>query len=191
FYGIATHAPGWRDDSGVDEAKLNLLSDFDAGSGHLRLRAAGTVLNQETAGFIQGYNSYLDEDLAKTNPNPESFRDASSARLSAQYETSDVFGEHTTLKVAGIYRRSRMDFLQHFLIGKPIEHNAQTSYLLSGTAAFPAGKFTTRVVLDAETASSELSEYQPDPAIDGTPPANAIRPATARASHARQSCASW
>ncbi len=62
FYGIATHAPGWRDDSGVDEAKLNLLSDLDVGSGHLRLRAAGTVLNQETAGFIQGYNSYQDEE---------------------------------------------------------------------------------------------------------------------------------
>jgi len=177
FYGIATHAPGWRDDSEVDEAKLNLLSDLDVGSGHLRLRAAGTVLNQETAGFIQGYNSYQDEELAKTNPNPESFRDASSARVSAQYRTSDVFGEHTTLNVAGIYRRSRMDFLQHFLIGKPIEHNAQTSYMVSGTAAFPTGKLTARVALDAETASSELTEFQPDPAIDGTPPANAIRPA--------------
>jgi outer membrane receptor protein involved in Fe transport len=177
FYGIATHAPGWRDDSGVDEAKLNLLSDLDVGGGRLRLRAAGTVLNQETAGFIQGYNSYLDEDLSKTNPNPESFRDASSVRVSAQYETSDVFGDDTSLNVAGIYRRSRMDFLQHFLIGKPLEHNAQTSYMLSGTAAFPAGKFTTRVALDAETASSELTEYQPDPATDGTPPQNAIRPA--------------
>ena len=175
FYGIATHAPGWRDDSGVDEAKLNLLTDLPVGAGQLRLRAAGTVLNQETAGFIQGYNSYLDEDLAKTNPNPESFRDASSARVSAQYSASDVFGENTTLNVAGIYRRSRMDFLQHFLIGKPIEHNAQTSYMLSGTAAFPAGKFTTRVALDAETASSELTEYQPDPSTDGTPPQNAIR----------------
>ena len=81
------------------------------------------------------------------------------------------------MNVAGIYRRSRMDFLQHFLIGKPIEHNAQTSYMVSGTAAFPAGKFTTRVALDAETASSELTEYQPGPATDGTPPANAIRPA--------------
>ena len=177
IYGIATHAPGWRADSGVDEAKLNLLSDLPVGAGQLRLRAAGTVLNQETAGFIQGYNSYLDETQAKTNPNPESFRDASSARVSAQYTASDVLGENTTLNVAGIYRRSRMDFLQHFLIGKPIEHNAQTSYMVSGIAAFPAGKFTTRVALDAETASSELTEFQPDTAIDGTPPANAIRPA--------------
>ena len=177
IYGIATRAPGWRDDSGVDEAKLNLLGDLRVGNGDLRLRASGTVLNQETAGFIQGYNSYEDEDLAQSNPNPEAFRDASSARVSAQYETRDVFGKNTVLNVAGIYRRSRMDFLQHFLIGKPLEHNAQTSYLLSGTAAFPAGKFTTRVALDAEVASSELTEYQPGPATDGAPPANAIRPA--------------
>jgi iron complex outermembrane receptor protein len=102
FYGIATRAPGWRDDSGVDEAKLNLLGDFDVGGGNLRLRAAGTVLNQETAGFIQGYNSYLDENLAKTNPNPEGFRDASSARVSAQYKTTDVFGENTSLSVAAL-----------------------------------------------------------------------------------------
>jgi iron complex outermembrane receptor protein len=176
-YGIATRAPGWRDDSGVDEAKLNLLGDFRVGDGELRVRAAGTVLNQETAGFIQGYDSYLDEDLAESNPNPEAFRDASSARVSAQYERRDAFGADTLLNVAGIYRRSRMDFLQHFLIGKPLEHNAQTSYMLSGTASFPTGKLNARVALDAEAASTELSEFQPGPAIDGAPPANAIRPA--------------
>ena len=38
-------------------------------------------------------------------------------------------------------------------------------------------KFTTRVALDAETANSELTEFQPAPATDGTPAANAIRPA--------------
>jgi iron complex outermembrane receptor protein len=178
FYGVATRSPGWRDDSGVDDAKLNLLSDMWIGGGQLKLRAAGSVLNQETAGFIQGYNSYKDEDIARSNPNPEAFRDASSARVSAQYENRDAFGEEKPLNVAAIYRRSRMDFLQHFLIGKPLEHNAQTSYMLSGTAAFPVAYFlTTRVTVDAELASSELTEYQPGPATDGAPPANAIRPA--------------
>jgi iron complex outermembrane recepter protein len=177
MYGVATRAPGWRDASGVDEAKLNLLADTAVGGGGLRLRASGTVLNQETAGFIQGYDSYKDEDLARSNPNPEAFRDASSARVSAQYENRDALGDGRLLNVAAIYRRSRMDFLQHFLIGKPLEHNAQTSYLLSGKATFPAGMWTTRLMLDAETASSELTEFQPGPATDGAPLANAIRPA--------------
>jgi outer membrane receptor protein involved in Fe transport len=175
-YGVATRAPGWRDASGVDEAKLNLLGDMDVGGGHLRLRAAGTVLNQETAGFIQGYNSYLDEDIARTNPNPEAFRDASSVRASANFEKTDVFGESSNFELAGIYRRSRMDFLQHFLIGKPLEHNAQTSFMLRGAGSRPFGTVTWRLALDAEIADTELTEYQPDIARDGAPPANAIRP---------------
>ena len=97
-YGVATRAPGWRDASGVDEAKLNLLGDMRVGGGQLRLRAAGTVLNQETAGFIQGYNSYRDEDIARSNPNPEAFRDASSARVSAQFENRDAFGDDSTAR---------------------------------------------------------------------------------------------
>jgi len=176
-YGVATSAPGWRDASGVDEAKLNLLGDFDVGGGQLRLRAAGTVLNQETAGFIQGYNSYLDEDIARTNPNPEAFRDASSARLSANFQRDDVFGERSNFELSGIYRRSRMDFLQHFLIGQPFEHNAQTSFMLSSMGSKIFDAFTVRLALDAEMAGSELSEYQPGIARDGAPPANAIRPA--------------
>jgi iron complex outermembrane receptor protein len=176
-YGMATSAPGWRDSSGVDEAKLNLLGDLAVGGGQLRLRAAGTVLNQETAGFIQGYNSYLDEDIARSNPNPEAFRDASSARVSATFERANVFGESSNFELAGIYRRSRMDFLQHFLIGKPFEHNAQTSFMLSSTGARIFDALTVRLALDAEIANSELSEYQPGIATDGAPPANAIRPA--------------
>jgi iron complex outermembrane receptor protein len=177
-YGTFTRAPGWRDASGVDEAKLNLLADmgFEGGS-RLRLRAAGSVLNQETAGFIQGYDRYRNEAAARTNPNPEAFRDASSARVSAQYDKEDIFVQGGTLTVAGLYRRSRMDFLQHFLIGKPLEHNAQTSHFVSGTTRIPFGRVTLRVALDAEQAQSELTEFQPGPATDGAPAANAIRPA--------------
>jgi iron complex outermembrane recepter protein len=183
LYGTATRAPGWRAASGVDEAKLNLLGDFDNfASGSLRVRVAGTVLNQETAGFIQGFDSYRNEAIARSNPNPEAFRDASSVRVSAHYSgntcgnTSDA--TEGCLEIAGIYRRSRMDFLQHFLIGKPLEHNAQTSYLLSGSYLLPlTGKLRARFALDAETAASELTEFQAGPATDGAPAANAIRPA--------------
>jgi outer membrane receptor protein involved in Fe transport len=182
LYGTATRAPGWRDASGVDEAKLNLASDLDDfAGGKLRVRAAATVLNQETAGFIQGFNSYRDAAIARTNPNPEAFRDASSVRVSARYAgatcgNGDVYA--SCFELAGIYRRSRMDFLQHFLIGKPLEHNAQTSYMLSGSYALQlTDGLRARWAFDAETARSELTEFQPRPATDGAPAANAIRPA--------------
>jgi outer membrane receptor protein involved in Fe transport len=82
-------------------------------------------------------------------------------------------------EVAGIYRRSRMDFIQHFLIGKPFEHNAQTSYMVSSTLAmnFFSNVLETRLSVDVETADSELTEFQPAPATDGAPAANAVRPA--------------
>ncbi len=178
-YGLGTDAPGWRDSSGVDEAKLNLLADGAVGGGTLRLRAAGTVLNQETAGFIQGYNSYRDEDIARSNPNPEAYRDASSARVSADFRRDNCFERDCSFDLAGIYRRSRMDFIQHFLVGKPFEHNAQTSYMLSSTLAmrFFSDQLETRLSVDAETADSELTEFQPGPATDGTPAQNRVRPA--------------
>jgi outer membrane receptor protein involved in Fe transport len=178
-YGVGTDAPGWRDSSGVDEAKLNLLADAEVGGGSLRLRAAGTVLNQETAGFIQGYNSYRDESIARTNANPEAYRDASSARVSAHFQRDNCFERDCSFEIAGIYRRSRMDFIQHFLVGKPFEHNAQTSYLATSalTMKFLANALEARLSVDAESADSELTEYQPGPSTDGSPAANRIRPA--------------
>jgi iron complex outermembrane receptor protein len=182
MYGTATRAPGWRDASGVDEAKLNLASDVERfAGGKLRVRAAGTVLNQETAGFIQGFESYRDEAIARSNPNPEAFRDASSVRVSARYaharcESGDAGA--SCFELSGIYRRSRMDFLQHFLVGKPLEHNAQTSYMVSGSYRLQlAGALRARFAFDAESARSELTEFQRGPATDGAPAANAIRPA--------------
>jgi iron complex outermembrane receptor protein len=178
-YGVATRAPGWRAASGVDEAKINLLADHEIGGGKLRIRAAGTVLNQETAGFIQGFDAYRDESLARGNPNPEAFRDASSARAAAHYDRDNCFERDCKWQIDGIYRRSRMDFLQHFLIGKPLEHNAQTSTMASGTLrlGFLDSRVEARMTVDAESASTELTEFQPGPATDGTPAANAIRPA--------------
>lgn len=181
LYGSATRAPGWRAASGTDEAKLNLSGDFTAvAGGTLRVRAAGTVLNQETAGFIQGRDAYRDRAIARSNPNPEAFRDASSARVSAHYsrDDCDIAFESPCLEIAALYRRSRMDFLQHFLIGKPLEHNAQTSALTNLTYLLPVTTtLRARLALDAELARSELTEFQPAPATDGAPAANAIRPA--------------
>jgi outer membrane receptor protein involved in Fe transport len=178
-YGVATRAPGWRAASGVDEAKINLLADSQVAGGKLRVRAAGTVLNQETAGFIQGFDAYRDDATARSNPNPEAFRDASSARVAAHYDRETCFDRECRWQVDGIYRRSRMDFLQHFLIGKPLEHNAQTSFMASGTLrlGFFDSRLEARMTVDAESATTELTEFQPGPATDGAPAANAIRPA--------------
>ena len=175
-YGSYTHDGGFRADSGLDEGKLNLLyDDDDVAGGTLRLRAAGTVLNQETAGYIRGYEAYRDRSLTRTNADPEAFRDAWSARGSAVWSRAACEDCSDDLRM--IVRRSQMRFLQHFLLGKPLEENAQTSVMGSASLRRPLGpRWTFGAGLDLEWSRSSLQEAQDGPTTDGTPAANAIRP---------------
>ncbi|MGD9598552.1 MAG: TonB-dependent receptor [Steroidobacteraceae bacterium] len=176
-YGIATHDGGFRADSGYDEGKLNLLYD-DTGlaGGLLRVRAAGTVLNQQTAGYIRGFEAYRDRALVRSNPDPEAFRNAWSTRGSAIWSRAPCEGCREELHV--VARRSQMRFLQHFLLGKPLEENAQTSVLAGGSLGRPvSARWSWRAGLDAELSQSGLRESQAEPTTDGSPAANAIRPA--------------
>jgi iron complex outermembrane recepter protein len=172
---FATHDGGWRDASGLDEQKLNLGVMHRRGEATLGMQLAATNLEQETAGFIQGFEAYRDESIARSNPNPEAYRDAYAVRLTGQYQAP--LGD-MGLSIRPFVRHSRMDFLQHFLIGKPLEENGQDS--AGALMALSLVAFSdTRVLagMDIEYAQGFLKETQAGPATDGTPPANAIRPA--------------
>ena len=112
---------GFREDSPVEEYKWNLAFDETRDDGQLKLRLAATRLDQRTAGFVRGFEAYRDPVLRLSNPNPEAFRDAESQRASIRWirETCDDCREEWR----AILRRSQMTFLQHFLLGKPLESN--------------------------------------------------------------------
>jgi outer membrane receptor protein involved in Fe transport len=171
---IATHDGGWRDHSGLDEQKLILALQRvarNANEGSFGVQLAATNLNQETAGFIQGFDAYRDESIAKSNANPEAYRDAYALRLTGEYTR----GAWT---VRPYVRHSRMDFLQHFLIGKPLEENGQDSLgVLTSWRSTWFDDMRLLAGLDLELADGFLKETQAGPATDGVPPANAIRPA--------------
>jgi outer membrane receptor protein involved in Fe transport len=174
-YGLVLHATGdggWRDSSGFDEQKLNAAAVRALAAGGLTLRLAATHLDQQTAGFITGLDAYRDEALARSNPDPEAYRHAHSLRAAAQYRGDGGFEWRAML------RSSRMDFLQHFLLGQPVEDNGQDSatLLLSQTRAGVGGGELT-VGADTELAHSFLSQHQDGPTTGGSPAANAIRPA--------------
>ena len=174
--GLATHDGGWRDQSGLDEQKLNAQLTHRTDASIMGLTLAATNLNQQTAGFIQGKDAYRDEAIAKSNPNPEAYRDAYAIRLTGQYQRT--LSDKVQLDVRPYVRDSRMDFLQHFLIGKPREQNGQDSVgVLTSLQidAFTNTQFLTG--LDVEFADGFLKKTQAGPATDGAPPANAIRPA--------------
>ncbi len=163
---------GWRDASGFEEQKLNAVWARPLGDGALTMRLSGSNLEQETAGFIVGQDAYKDPELAQSNPDPEAYRDATSLRFAAQYR-----GEQgNELRV--FLRSSRMDFLQHFLLGQPTEKNGQDSggFMWTTTGrSFAGGELIAG--LDAEFARASLLQYQHGPTTDGPPAANAIRPA--------------
>jgi iron complex outermembrane receptor protein len=172
---VATHDGGWRDNSGLDEQKLNLSLARPAGAGTLGVQFAATNLEQETAGFIQGFNSYRNEAIAKSNANPEAYRDAYAMRLTGEY--TQPLGS-AQLSVRPFVRHSRMDFLQHFLIGKPLEENGQDSLgVITALQTVVLDDMQVLAGIDLELADGFLKETQAGPATDGAPPANAIRPA--------------
>jgi len=169
---IATDDGGWRDASGFEERKLYAAWATALGQGSLKLSVSGSNLDQETAGFIQGEDAYRDPAVARSNPVPEAYRDANSLRVAAQY--ADASGHALRF----VLRRSRMDFLQHFLLGQPVEDNGQDSAGFLFTArplALAGGELIAGA--DAELANSSLLQFQAGPTTGGPPAANEIRPA--------------
>ena len=173
---VATTDGGWRDQTGLEEQKANLSMAHRGDGSTFTLDLSATNLSQETGGFIQGQDSYRSETLAKSNANPEAYRDAYAVRLVGGYTTE--LANDVQLNVRPYARHSRMDFIQHFLVGKPYEDNGQDSVGVLTSINLKAFSATDLLAgIDLETAQGFLQETQPGPATDGAPPANLIRPA--------------
>lgn len=167
---------GFRDAAPVGEQKLGLAHATELGRWQVTTRLAASNLNQETAGFIFGKNAYRRAGLRRDNVNPEAYRDASSARLSSAWRA--VLGEDTALSITPYARWSRMDFLQHFLLGQPTETNGQRSagVLLDMRKPLPGG-IDWQAGASVEYARGFLQEVQASALSTGTPAQQATRPA--------------
>jgi iron complex outermembrane recepter protein len=174
---LYTHDGGWRDESGFDEGKLN--ATFTTGAGGSipsRFDLAATKLEQETAGFILGRNAYRDPDLSQQNLNPEAYRNANAVRVTGLVRPQTSLPGQ--LELRPYLRTSRMDFLQHFLLGQPVERNGQESAGVMTSFDWELGDRIGLITgLDLEWADSFLVEDQENPTTGGSPAANAIRPA--------------
>jgi iron complex outermembrane receptor protein len=133
---------GYRDDSGYNQAKFYAKNRRELNNGVLSFNLSGSWLNQDTAGFITGEDAYKQSDRFR-NENPDAYRDASSLRASVGW-VPDA-GEVWAPEYRVFLRYSDMDFLQHFLPGKPKEKNDQFS------GGF--GVITRRDISDAATLS--------------------------------------
>jgi iron complex outermembrane recepter protein len=173
---LYAHDGGWRASSGFDEGKLNATLASAIGAAPLRIDFAGTILDQQTAGFITGQDAYRDEALSRSNPNPDAYRKAHALRLTGL--VAPPLDGSAQLELRPYLRSSRMEFLQHFLLGKPVERNGQESAGVMSSLRWDQGDAGSIIAgLDLELAQSFLLETQDGPTTDGPPEANAIRPA--------------
>ncbi|MGB7737873.1 MAG: TonB-dependent receptor [Steroidobacteraceae bacterium] len=174
---LYTHDGGWRDQSGFDEGKLNAtLTTGVGGSMPSRFDLAAMKLEQETAGFIPGKDAYRDRELSEQNLNPEAYRNAQAVRITGLVQPPTSLPGR--LELRPYLRTSRMDFLQHFLLGQPVERNGQESAGVMSSFDWDLGDRVSLITgLDLEWADTFLVEDQAGPTTGGSPAANAIRPA--------------
>jgi outer membrane receptor protein involved in Fe transport len=163
---------GFRDDSGFRQGKLHVKRAWLTGDSSFTLAATATDLQQETAGFIVGEGAYRDEALSKTNPNPEAFRDASSARVYGAWTTS-MGG--LGIDVRPYMRHSSMQFLHHSLPGQPVERNGQDSAGVLVAARLNTGSSLLVFGVDVDYSDVFLEQTQDEPA-SGPPSQRETRP---------------
>jgi iron complex outermembrane receptor protein len=154
----ATTDGGYKDDSGYDQQKAILRHDYAGDTWDFRTVLDGANLKQDTAGYIEGLDSYKDSDLQKTNPNPNAYRDAWSVRL---YSAASVaLNDHNTLTLTPYLRDNDMEFLQHFLAWQPVEENGHQSLGLRAALNTDAGALRWINGFDTEYTQGKLKETQ-------------------------------
>lgn len=121
---LSTSSGGYRDDTGYGQQKAYVGFSSTVDGWNVTSTVTATLLNQETGGFVRGYRAYA-SSARTSNPNPEAYRDAWSARAASVWQRTLADGR--TVAVTPYVRRSSMAFLQHFLPGQPLEKNAQSS----------------------------------------------------------------
>lgn len=121
----AARDEGYKDDSGFDQQKLRVKGRQQGAGWSVTHSLAIANLKQDTAGFVVGHDAYKNDRRQRENPNPDAYRNASSARFhsSLDYRLSDT----TTLLLTPYLRSNEMDFLMHFQPGTPVEQNGHDS----------------------------------------------------------------
>jgi outer membrane receptor protein involved in Fe transport len=159
---------GYKDDSGFEQQKATLRHDYRNGRFSSSTIFSGSNLEQDTAGFIQGYKAYEDEDRKKENPNPEAYRDARSYRL--QSTLSFELDENNSLAFTPYWRDNDMEFLMHFLPWQPVEENGHESLGLSSKWYATRGALDVSSGIDLEYTDAWLTETQDEPFVSPAQP---------------------
>lgn len=157
---------GWRVDSGYGQQKGQLRYDYKAPDTRIRATVTAINVNQETAGFITGYESYKNETIAESNANPNAYRDAWAVRSAIRLEHD--LSTDTTIALTPYMRTNAMNFLMHFQPGAATEDSGHWSGgLLTSFEKRLSGGHKIIVGFDSEYTQGRLNETQTGPAASG------------------------
>ena len=148
------------------QQKFLLRWDTSKNSKDYIFSISGTNLNQETMGYIKGYQAYKDESKRHMNPDPEAFRDAFNIR--SHFKIVQQL-ENASLSLTPYIRYTEMDFRMHFLPGKPLEKNSHKSIGLQTLYQRPFNNHFLTIGIDTEVTEGELSENQTAPDVSFGP----------------------
>jgi outer membrane receptor protein involved in Fe transport len=165
FIGLSVlNDPGYREESGADQQKLTVRRDWRGESVSVSTIGAFYNLNQETAGFVEGPDAYLDELLRRGNANPNSFRDAKGVRLLSRFDAA--LAENLTLSVTPFARANDMTFRLHFFPSQALESNAHWSVGAQNALYWDRDDRLSFIAgFDVEYTKGDLSEVQEIPTI--------------------------
>jgi iron complex outermembrane receptor protein len=161
---LAGDEEGYRANSGFEQQKMRIETQWRSGATDFHFSLAGMNLNQETAGYVKtedclsGQEAYEDETCAKSNPFPEAYRDARAFRSFLRMERT--LSDGATLTVTPYLRSNDMEFLMHFLPGQAVEENEHTSIGAQLSYARNSDRVSYVVGLDSELTNGELTEVQ-------------------------------
>ena len=106
---------GFRDSVGHREQKVKLIDRARINDWDSLTSFALSNLDQQTGGYVLGGNAYKSSELRRSNPNPEAYREAWSARLVSHWRRR--IAQTSEVALVPYARASRMRFLQHFFAG--------------------------------------------------------------------------
>lgn len=156
---------GYRDEQSFAQQKARVESAWQSEGTDYRFSLSAMNLNQETAGYVKtedcgdgSIEAYDVEACAKSNPNPEAYRDAEAYRT--YLRMTRKLDDGATLTLTPYARSNDMTFIMHFLPTNPIEENSHTSVGLQTTYARETAGVNYVAGIDIELTQGELSEVQ-------------------------------
>ena len=155
---------GYISDSGFDQQKMTFRHDYYGEKDTFKTILTAANLNQETAGYKVGTDIYKNTTLSKINDDPEAYRDAKSVRLSTRWDHE--LTDTSSFSLTPYARHTEMNFLMHFLPGKPVEDNKHDSVgLLATYYKDLEGGHKIIIGTDFEYTHGSLSEVQTGPNV--------------------------